>query len=233
MMQRLIKLIELDFILITRNRILAVAGFVTVLYVLIIQVLPEESFTMVLTLLIFSDPVMLGFMFIGAMVLFEKSSNTLQALSVTPVRAGEYLLSKGITLTAVALAASMIMAVAGLHFRFNPLYLIIAVVFSSLFFIFIGFAGASRVKTFNQYFIIIPMFMIPTCLPFLNYVGVTETWMWYIVPTQASLILFQSAFEGTASFSVADMVYALVYLPASVMVSYRFAKREYSRMLTT
>lgn len=232
-MQRLISLLKLDFILIVRNRILAVAAFVTVLYMIIIQVLPDESFTEVLTILIFSDPVMLGFMFIGAMVLFEKSSNTLQAISVTPVRAGEYLLSKGITLTAVALAASMIMAVAGLHFRFNPLYLIIAVVFSSLFFIFIGFAGASRIKTFNQYFIIIPMFMIPTCLPFLNYFGVTDTWLWYIVPTQASLILFHSAFEGTASFTMADMVYALVYLPATVLVSYRFAEREYSRMLTT
>ena len=230
-MQRLIRLIELDFILITRNRILAVAAFVTFLYVLIIQVLPEESFTMVLTLLIFSDPVMLGFMFIGAMVLFEKSSNTLQALSVTPVRAGEYLLSKGISLTAVALAASLIMTVAGAGLAFSPLLLAAAVIFSSLLFIFAGFAGVSRVRTFNQYFIVIPIFMIPACLPFLNYFSVTDTWLWYIVPTQASLILFLSAFEGTAAFSAADMVYALIYLPAAVIASYIIAVRAYFRTL--
>ena len=230
-MPRLIKLIELDFMLITRNRILAVAAVVTFLYVLIIQILPEESFTMVLTLLIFSDPVMLGFMFTGAMVLFEKSSNTLQALSVTPVRAGEYLLSKGLSLTAVAMAASLIMTVAGVGLNFSLPYLAAAVTFSSLLFIFAGFTGVSKVRTFNQYFIIIPVFMIPTCLPFLNYFGATDTWIWYVVPTQASLILFQAAFEGTAAFTAADIVYALLYLPVSVYISYRFAEKAYFKMI--
>jgi fluoroquinolone transport system permease protein len=232
-MYRMIKLIELDFILITRNRILAVAAFITLLYILIIQVLPEASFTVVLTLLILSDPVMLGFMFTGAMVLFEKSSNTFQALSVTPVSAGEYLISKGITLTAVALAASLIMAIAGLRLNFNFAFLAAGVVLSSLLFIFIGFTGASRVRTFNQYFIIIPMFMIPTCLPFLNYFGATDALVFYLVPTQASLILFQAAFEGTAAVKTADIIYACLYLPLSVLVAYRVAEKAYTRMLTS
>lgn len=230
-MERLKTLIVLDFTLIIRNRILAVAAFVTVLYVLIIQVLPEESFTTVLTMLIFSDPVMLGFMFTGAMVLFEKSSNSLQALSVTPVRPGEYLFSKGITLTVVALAASLVMAIAGLRFQFGILYLSVAVVFSSLLFIFIGFIGASRVKTFNQYFVVIPIFLIPTCLPFLNYFGATDTVAWYIIPTQASLILFTAAFEGSGGVSTGDLVYAFLYLPAATLMSYRIAISAYLKIL--
>lgn len=231
-MYRLIKLIELDFKLIVRNKILAVAALVTFLYVIIIQVLPEESFTMVLTLMIFSDPVMLGFMFTGAMVLFEKSSNTIQALSVTPVRPGEYLISKGIALTTIAFAASLVMAMAGVRLNFSFLYLSAAVVLSSLLFIFGGFVGVSRVRTFNQYFIVIPIFMIPTCLPFLNYFGATDTWVWYIVPTQASLILFRAAFEGTADLPMAEIAYALLYLPAAVLISYVFAERAYFKMLT-
>jgi fluoroquinolone transport system permease protein len=230
-MKRLKTLILLDFTMIIRNRILAVAAVITILYVAIIQVLPGESFTMVLTMLIFSDPVMLGFMFTGAMVLFEKNSNTLQALSVTPVRPGEYLLSKGIALTSVALAASLIMAVAGLGFSFGLLYLGLAVVFSSLLFVYIGFIGVSRVKTFNQYFIVIPLFMLPTCLPLLNYFGATDTIAWYIVPTQASLILFTAAFEGTSGISSGDMVYALLYLPAATIASYRLAVGAYYKIL--
>jgi fluoroquinolone transport system permease protein len=231
-MTRMMKLMELDFILIIRNRILAVAVFITLLYVMIIQVLPEASLITVLTLLILSDPVMLGFMFTGAMILFEKSSNTLPALSVTPVRPGEYLLSKGITLTGVALAASVVMAVAGVRLNFNIFYFSFSVALSSLLFIFIGFTGASRIRTFNQYFIIIPIFMIPTCFPFLNYFGVTDTIIWYIVPTQASLILFQASFEGARSLPVSDIIYALLYLPASVLVFYRIAVKAYVRMLT-
>lgn len=230
-MKRMKSLIALDFALIVRNRILAAAAVVTALYVLIIQVLPDESFNMVLTMLILSDPVMLGFMFTGAMVLFEKSSNTFQALSVTPVRPREYLLSKGLTLTVVALAASMVMAVSGLRLDFHFLYLTAAVVFSSLLFIYIGFIGVSRVKTFNQYFVVIPICMIPTCLPFLNYFGATDTLVWYAIPTQASLILFTAAFEGTGGTGAGEMIYALIYLPASVLLSYRLALRAYLKML--
>lgn len=230
-MRRFVKLLELDFIMIIRNRILAVAAIVTVLYTAIIQILPDESFTRVLTILIFSDPVMLGFMFTGALVLFEKSTNILQALTITPVRPGEYLWSKAISLTFIALAASLIMAVSGTGTRFNFLYLSAAVIFSSLLFIFAGFAGVSRVKTFNQYFIVIPLFMAPACLPFLNYFGITNTALWYFIPTQASLILFQSAFEGTEAMPASDIIYSLLYLPLSVFISFFFAKRAWRNTL--
>lgn len=230
-MHRFIKLLELDLIMIVRNRILAVAAIVTLLYSVIIQILPDVSFTRVLTILIFSDPVMLGFMFTGALVLFEKSTNILQVLTVTPVRPGEYLWSKAISLTFIALVASTIMAVSGTGTRFNILYLSAAVILSSFLFIFLGFAGVSRVKTFNQYFIVIPLFMAPACLPFLNYFEITHTAVWYIIPTQASLILFQSAFEGTEATPASDIIYSLLYLPVMVFISFLFAKRAWQNTL--
>jgi fluoroquinolone transport system permease protein len=226
-MDRFIRLLELDLILIIRNKILAVAAIVTLLYTVIIQVLPNESFTEILTVLIFSDPVMLGFMFTGALVLFEKNSNTLQALNVTPVRPGEYLWSKGISLTAIALIASFIMALAGVGTGFNPFYLFLAVASSSLLFIFGGFTGVSRVRTFNQYFIIIPLFMIPACLPFLNWLNVTDTLVWYAIPTQAALILFDVAFRGTGAATPGEIFYAILYMPVAVYISYQFAKNSW------
>jgi fluoroquinolone transport system permease protein len=232
-MYRFTRLLELDFILIIRNKILTVAAIVTFLYTIIIQVLPDETFTEILTILIFSDPVMLGFIFTGALVLFEKSSNTLKALTITPVRPGEYLWSKGITLTAIALTASFIMAIAGVGTSFDPFYLLAAVAYSSLLFIFGGFTGVSRIKTFNQYFIVIPLFMIPACLPFLNWLGITETLVWYAIPTQASLILFDVAFKGADAASSGEIIYALIYLPASVYISFLFAKNSWYKTLNS
>jgi fluoroquinolone transport system permease protein len=230
-MYRFISLIKLDSTLIIRNRILAVAALITALYAGILQVLPEQNFTIVMTTLIFTDPVMLGFMFIGVMVLFERGGNTLQAMSVTPVRPAEYLWSKAITLTILALAASLVMAVAGVGFNFNIFYLAPAVVLSSLLFIFIGFAGVARVTTFNQYFIVIPLFMVPGFLPFLNYFGITDTLIWYLFPTQASLILFSAAFENPGSTSTSQIIYALVYLPISIWLAYLWARYSWNKTI--
>lgn len=230
-MERFISLLHLDFTMIVRNRILIVAAVITALYAGILQVLPENNFTEVLTILIFTDPVMLGFMFVGVMVLFEKSGNTLQAISVSPVRSAEYLWSKALVLTLVALAAGMIMTVTGVGSRFHAGYLAAAIVSSSLLFVFIGFVGVSRVKTFNQYFIIIPLFMIPGFLPFLNYFEITDTWLWYFIPTQAALLLFVAAFSESGTVATREIVYAFIYLPITIWLSYLWARRSWNRLM--
>jgi fluoroquinolone transport system permease protein len=232
-MNRFISLLKLDLLLITRNRILHIAALITAFYAGILQVLPENNFIAVMITLIFTDPVTLGFMFIGVMVLFEKGGNTLQALSVTPVRSGEYLWSKAITLTLVALVASMLMALAGVGLRFNPGFLIAAVVFSSLLFVFIGFVGVSKIKTFNQYFIIIPLFMIPGFLPFLNFFNITHTWLWYLLPTQASLILFSASFHTTENIPGIQILYALLYLPLSCWLAFHWAKSAWGKAINS
>lgn len=226
---RLSSLIKLDAMLIVRNKILLVTLVVTALYAAIFQVLPETHFRTVVTMLIFTDPVMLGFLFIGVMVLFEKQGNTLQALSVSPVSEGEYIASKAITLTTLALLSALVMSLAAVGFRFHVLFLSIAVVLSSFLFIFLGFVGVSRVQTFNQYFIVIPLFMIPCFLPFLNYFGITDTIVWYVIPTQASLILFEAAFKPEVALY--DKIYALVYLPLSLYPAYALAKLSWRRSL--
>ena len=230
-MERFISLLHLDFTMIVRNKILIVAAFITVLYAGILQVLPDKNFTEVLTILIFTDPVMLGFMFVGVMVLFEKSGNTLQAISVSPVRPDEYLWSKALVLTLIALAAGLVMAVAGVGARFHAGYLAAAIVASSLLFVFIGFVGVSRVKTFNQYFIVIPLFMIPGFLPFLNYFGITDTWLWYLIPTQAALLLFVSAFSESGIVASGEIIYAFIYLPITIWLSYLWARSSWTQLL--
>jgi fluoroquinolone transport system permease protein len=230
-MPRFTSLLKLDFILLIRNRIVVVAAVITALYAAILQILPDENFIMVITTLIFTDPVTLGFLFIGVMVLFEKGGNTLQAISVSPVRSGEYLWSKAISLTLISIVAAFIMTLAGVGFRFQPIYLFLAITFSSLLFIFLGFVGVSWVKTFNQYFIFIPMFLTPAFLPFLNYFGITDTWLMYLIPTQASLILFIAAFEGTGNVSTTDIIYALIYSLVSIWGAYIWAKKSWNRNL--
>lgn len=67
------------------NLIIAALG-VTVLYTLILIPMKQHGMDKAMLFLIFSDPVALGMLFIGALILFERSDRTLEALVITSLR---------------------------------------------------------------------------------------------------------------------------------------------------
>lgn len=222
--------IKWDLLFTLRYNILTVAVVITILYTLIFKLIPGADMTKVIVSFISSDPVMLGFMFIGAMVLFEKDANTLKALTVTPLKEWQYLWSKAISLTVIALFCSIGMAIAARGFSFNYFYFISGVSLSSLLFIFIGFIGVSRVKTFNQYIILIPLFLLPAVLPYIHFFGLSGSPVFYVIPTQGTLILLRAAFEGG---TIAEVSYSLTILGISVWIAFKIAEKHFVKYIVT
>ncbi|MDB4582683.1 ABC transporter permease [Draconibacterium sp.] len=218
------KIIWWDLKLLAKYKILHVALFIAVSYTGIFLLFNLRGNEKVLTALIFSDPTFMGFIFLGAMVLFEKSANTLQALVVTPIEIWQYLFSKAIALTMMALIICFAMVFAGYGFHFHYGWFFLATFLSSVLFILLGFIGVARVKSFNQYIIVIPVFLAPAILPCLNFFGVTNTFWFYIIPTQASLLMFEAAFHSISTF---DAIYSIVYLLVSIFVTYSIAKKSF------
>ena len=224
-MKKLLSTIKWDLTLAVKYNIVAVALLVTIVYTILFKAFSFNHLDDILIILIFSDPVMLGFIFIGVLVLFEKGANTLQALVVTPIKVWQYLWSKTISLTIIAAACSFVMAVVGHGWTFNYLYLALAVVLSSALFVMLGFIGVARVTTFNQYIIIVPLFLSPMALPFFNFFGVTDTYWFYLIPSQASLILFRAAFEKV---SMLEIAYAVLYLMFCSALAYSLARKSFA-----
>ena len=224
--RRILLTVLWDLLLQAKYQILTVAAMVTLIYVAIFRLLIRDGFDEILILLIFTDPAMLGFIFIGALVLFEKGSHTLDALVVTPLRIPEYLLSKVISLGLIATVCALFMAMAGHGTRFSyPLYLY-SVFLTSAIVTLLGFAGASRIRSFNQYFIIIPVFLTPLALPLLNFFKLTDSYILYLLPTQATLNLLWASFH---TIPPADMIYSLICLPAWLMLSYYYAAYSFRK----
>jgi fluoroquinolone transport system permease protein len=201
---------------------------VALLYAALFRGAPVEIPDDVLVLLIFSDPSVLGFLFVGVLVLFERGANTLEAVVVTPLSSAEYLWSKAISLTLIALPCGLAMGWAGHGARFGYLTLAAAIVLSSLLFIFLGFVGVARVRTVNEYLLIVPAFLGPLNLPFLGLLGLWDSPIFYLIPTQASLILFQAAFEPRP---VWELAYAVGFLTASVAGAFLWARHAFETRL--
>jgi len=94
-----------------RNGFYYVYLFVSIIYIAILFKLPNEIQGIVTAMVIFSDPAMLGFFFIGAIILLEKEENIFEALFITPLRVKEFIGARIFSLTAISLLTSFLIAI--------------------------------------------------------------------------------------------------------------------------
>ncbi|MCO6477977.1 MAG: hypothetical protein J5I94_15200 [Phaeodactylibacter sp.] len=211
-MQKLAIAIKWDLLRQFRYNIAYAALLITLIYILILLNLPEGPYReKLLIFLIFNDPAALGMLFIGSLFLFERSENTLQAICVLPLSRGHYILSKTLTLTAIALLSALAMAIGGYGWDFRLFYFLAGIGMTATLFTLLGMAAVVPCRSFNQYLLRVSGILVPTALPFLNFFGVTDTLWWYLLPSQASLLLLEAAFLSVDGWKVA---YSFLYLGA-------------------
>jgi fluoroquinolone transport system permease protein len=224
-MRTFLNLLKWDLVLLAKYGILPVAIGIGLLYIVLIYLLNIPSD--IIILLIFSDPSMMGFIFVGVMILFEKQAGTTSAIIVTPLQPWQYLLSKSTSLSIPAVIVSAAMALAS-NVPVNYLFLIVAIVLTSILFLLLGFVGVQRVKTFNQYILIIPMFLAPLCIPIVEFFGLWETPLMWIIPTHASLELLKAAYNEVKLWKI--FLSHLVLL-TSILLAWKWAIVEYRKRM--
>jgi fluoroquinolone transport system permease protein len=210
MMKPLIHLLKFDFLLINKNKIITVSLIVTAIYVGVFKALASlGSIEKFLVLVIFNDPALLGFLFVGVMVLFEKNENTLQALAVTPIKISQYIFSKSITLTVVSLVCCYAMVLAGYGLGFNFIHFTFGTVLTTLIFSMLGFVAVAGQTSFNKYILRALGFILFLTLPFLGYFEILpETWF-ILFPTQPAINLYNLAFTTNPGLSEIIIAYLL------------------------
>jgi fluoroquinolone transport system permease protein len=147
----LLKLTKFDIIAQYRQGFYLVYGIITVIYIFILASVPEEARQVVTAYFIVSDTSILGMVFVGAMVLLEKQQNILQSFFITPLKLSDYLWSKVISLTLIAVLVSSFIGFIPGGMLSNWWLMLIAVLLSSVFFTFLGLGIAARVSTLNGY----------------------------------------------------------------------------------
>jgi fluoroquinolone transport system permease protein len=220
--------IKWDFVLLVRYGIVAVAAAVSSIYCISLLLTEAEGLENLVVVLVFSDPVMYGFLFTAVMVLFEKDAMTNQALAVTPLTAGNYLISKGIVFTCLAFVCSLAIVMSAGPNTFHPVIFLAAILFSSLLFVFLGVVGVSFTNNFTQFILIIPLVFLPACLPFLSYFELYSSWIFYIIPTQACLILFKASISYV---EVWEIIYSISYLIVWNYFAFRWAIKSYNKRI--
>lgn len=146
-------------------------------------------------------------LYVVGLIMFEKEEGTLNAVIVSPLWPFEYLLSKVLTLTALAtLESAIIIGGAVLMIRgrslepspFYPPLLLAGIIAIGVLYTLIGIIVMVRYDRLTEALVPVLAIAIPLQLPFLYFLGWLAQPLFLVVPTSAPTMLMWGAFYPLA-----------------------------------
>ena len=228
-MSRLSATLRLDVQLQARNNvylIIAVAAFL--LAIPLRAFFTSEQLHFFMPLIALSGVGVTTFFLVAVLLLLERGEGTLDVVLVSPLRPAEYLASKLVTLTALALAESVLIVTVAYGMGLSFLWLALAVVLRSALVAAVGVAVGVRYRSITHFLLPAIAFTILFDLPVLWYVELWPSPLFYLWPTLPSLLLAKAAFLPVAPL---QLVYAGVYGAAAIGAAVFWASRALDRFV--
>jgi fluoroquinolone transport system permease protein len=227
-MSRLYATVWCDIRLQIRNGFYYAALFVLFIWLLILTQVPLPNLGWLLPALVLSNLLINTFYFVAGLVLLEKGERTLQAQVVTPLRSWEYLASKVITLTLLATIENVILVTVIYGSGFALLPLLAGMAAASALLVLAGFVSVARFSSINEYLLPSIGYTSLVGLPVLPYLAGWDSWLLYLHPMQAPLVLMQAAFQPIEPWQAA---YGLLYSALWVWLALLWSRRDFQRFV--
>ena len=197
-MIELLKQIKWQLLIFQRNNLLNMIVAITAVYVLVIYFLRDfgnlEKF---ITLLIYNDPAIVGFVFIGISIILEKDQEVLPALFVTPLNHHIYLISRIITLSTIAYFSAVMMVMTARGISFNFIHFSIGALSTCVLFCLMGVLIVSYTTEILHFLLRSIPLLILMSLPLLNYFELTDLSFLKLFPVQGGLNLMINSYRDS------------------------------------
>ncbi len=228
-MIQLLKQIKWQFLIFQKNNLITMIIGITVFYVLLIYSIKDfanvEKF---ITLLIYNDPAIVGFIFIGMSIILEKDQNVLPALFVTPLNRHLYLASRIITLSAIGFFGALAMVLAAKGTSFNLVLFTIGAYSTCILFCFMGIFVVSYTTEILHFLLRSIPLLIFMSLPLLNYFELTDIALLNLFPVQGGLNLMVNSCreQPNSGEIVVGFILIAVWSPLIYWLVYRIFTKK-------
>ena len=145
----LYKLIKNDFLFMFKYKIYHVYFFLLLSYIFILYILEGEIYEYAKVLIILSDPLVLGFFFIGGIFLIEMNEGLIKYDFITAIKPVDYIISKTVVLATSSTIIALILSLTK-TINFNFMTMITIFIASSLMTLFGQFI-VFKCKSVNDY----------------------------------------------------------------------------------
>ena len=227
-MKRLLATMGCDVRLQLRNGFYWAVGFLLVSFGVVITQLPDFDWGPIVPPLLFSNLAIATFMFMAALVLLERGEGTLEAQVVTPLRTGEYLISKVVTLTGLSMIECTAIVVLTCGREFHPLPLIVGTVLASAIYCLAGFVAVARYDSINEFLFPSMLWITVMSLPIVHYAGLWNNPLIYLHPLQASLVLLKGTVSPLAPW---EWLYGVLYSGLWIVLLHAWGRRTFQRFV--
>lgn len=201
-MTRLLNAIRYDALLQWRNGFIAAALVVTGLWALLLSQAQGADLRWLLPPMLTGNLLVGTFFFISGLILLEKDERVNAALRVSPLRQGEYLAAKLITLAAPALAETLVIAGLSSGWRFDPLLLLAGTLQAAAIYCLVGAIAVARYSAINAYLIPAGGYAALLWIPLIAYMVGWETPLMIAHPLGGPLRLLTAAFAPAPRWEI-------------------------------
>lgn len=198
---------------------------IVVMYLIILHYLPASITGIVLPLVVFSDPSVLGMFFIGGIIMLEKGQGLLQVFTITPLRTTEYLISKVLSLALVSMLATVALTVFSSCTRVNWVLVLLTTVLTSGIFTLCGVLISAGCRNVNQYLIKSIPYMLLFVLPCFSLVWFPTPGWFSVFPAVTALQLMLGAYANNISWIESCLL--LVYLIVMNYIFFRWTVKVF------
>ena len=226
--RRLAATVRLDLRLQLRNGFYYAVAFLLVCWFVLLTRLPAIDWGYVLPAFVFGNLVMVNFYFVGGLVLLEKGEGTLEAQVVTPLADWEYLASKTGTLAALSVVEQIVIVWSAYGAGFAPVPLVAGTLLAGVLYTLTGFVLVARYRSINEFLFPSSLFTVAISLPMLHYFGVWDTWLFYLHPFTAPLVLLAGAFRTLLAW---EWAYGVLYAAAWAGLLMVASRRAFDRFI--
>ena len=178
-----------------KNGLYTIYIIVNLVYIFLLGYVPNEYLDLAISFIIFSDPTILGMIFVGGFVLLEKNNGLVKGIGVMPLGASYYILGKTISLMIISILTSLFIAVFYKHLSFNILLFTLTIAISSGIFTLLGIVASAYVNSMNQYLGLIIAMSILISLPLVNFIGLNIPLLDFF-PSNNILIIIYASFTS-------------------------------------
>jgi len=218
------KQLKWQFLIFQRNNLISMIVGITAFYVLIIYLIKDfANVEKIITLLIYNDPAIVGFIFIGISIILEKDQEVLPALFVTPLNLHIYLISRITTLSAIGFLSALAMILTAKGASVNFLHFSIGVFSTCVLFSLMGIFVVSYTTEILHFLLRAIPLLIFMSLPLLNYFELTDLSFLKLFPVQGGLNLLVNSYAESPNFGeiIVGYVSVAVWTPLTYWFVYR------------
>jgi fluoroquinolone transport system permease protein len=220
MTNRFASIVSLDFKMQARYGFLYAAAFTMLIFIVLLRQFDLRGESAFLPSFILFNLIIGTFYFVAGMLLFEKDQGVLQGLTVTPLRVWEYLGSKTLTLSALALVENFVIIFLTFGTGFNVLPLVAGTALMAAMYTLFGFVVAARYRSITEYLLPSVIYMVVLMLPIFDYLHIFSSPLFYLHPLQAPLLVMKSAVLPVGTWDLAyGVIYSLIWIGLAMWLS--------------